>query len=274
MHQADEEQIALEVFIEALRLRHGYDFSGYSRASLTRRVRGLCADTGYKNIAGIIPAVLQEPDFINKIISHLSVPVSELFRDPEVFAKLRGQVLPALSSYPRINIWQAGCAHGEEVFSLAILLREAGLYDRCQIYATDFNDSALERAAEGIFRATHVPQYTENYRRSGGRASLADYYHARYEHIRMDRDLLKNVLFANHNLVADGVFAEVHLLLCRNVLIYFTRSLQDRVISLFSDSLVRDGYLVLGAKENLSHTQAAKKFAAIDDNARIYQLRA
>jgi len=274
MHEVDEDEIALEVFIEALRLRHGYDFSGYSRASLTRRVRALCAEAGYARIGDLLPSVLHQPSFIDKVISHLSVPVSELFRDPEVFDRLRKGLLPILSSYPRINIWQAGCAHGEEVYSLAILLEEAGLYDRCQIYATDFNDGALERAAEGIFRSASIKQFSENYRLAGGKNSLSDYYHSRYKYIRMDRSLLRNVVFANHNLVADGVFAEAQLILCRNVLIYFTRSLQDRVLTLFADSLVRGGYLVLGAKENLQFSNCAGKFDTVDTTSRIYRLRA
>ena len=274
MHAVDEDQIALELFIDAMRLRHGYDFSGYSRASLTRRVRALCAETGHARIGDMLPALLYQPGFLNQAIGQLSVPVSELFRDPDVFARLRVGILPLLSSYPRINIWQAGCAHGEEVYSLAILLSELGLYERCQIYATDFSDRALERAQEGIFRAADVPRFSRNYRQAGGTRSLADYYHARYGRIRMDRSLLRNVVFANHNLVADGVFAETHLVLCRNVLIYFTRALQDRVIGLFADSLVRGGYLLLGTKENLRFSEQVANFDTIDDRGRIYRRRA
>ncbi len=230
MHEVDVEDLALEVFVEALRLRHGYDFSGYTRASLKRRVIALARELGARRIGDLVARVLYEPELLNAIIRHLSVPVSELFRDPGVFAALKTEVLPMLASYPRINIWQAGCAHGEEVYSLAILLREAALAGRAQIYATDFSDHALGKAAEGVFPAHMIADYSENYRRAKGEHVLADYYHKRYGLMRMRRELLDNVVFAHHNLVTDGVFSESHLILCRNVLIYFSQPLKDRVL--------------------------------------------
>lgn len=273
MHEVDIEDLALEVFVEALRLRHGYDFSGYTRASLKRRVTALAIELGEKRIGDLVARVLYEPGLIDDIIRHLSVPVSELFRDPQVFAALKADVLPMLASYPRINIWQAGCAHGEEVYSLAILLREAGLASRAQIYATDFSDHALEKAAEGVFPAQLIDEYSDNYRRAGGQRELADYYHKRYGLMRMRRELLDHIVFAHHNLVADGVFAESHLILCRNVLIYFSKSLKDRVLQLFADSLVRGGYLVLGTRETLQFSALAGRFECVSRRHRIYRLK-
>jgi len=267
------EDIALEVFIQTLRLRYGYDFSGYARASLKRRVVELAHALALPNIGALLPRLLYDPDILDKVVTHLSVPVSELFRDPEVFARLREQVLPVLASWPRVNIWQAGCACGEEVYSLAIMLAEVGLNPRAQIYATDFNDHALERAAEGIFDARHLAAYDDNYRRAGGSAKLADYYHARYELVRMRRELLERVVFAHHTLVTDGVFAEAHLIMCRNVLIYFSQPLKNRVLELFAGSLVRGGYLVLGNRENLHLSSAARYFETVSDNNRIYRLK-
>lgn len=269
----DVEDIALEVFIHALRLRHGYDFSGYSRASLKRRVRELTRHLRVERIGELLPRLLYEPALLRQVVSHLSVPVSSLFRDPEVFLRLREEVLPVLASWPWINIWQAGCAYGEEVYSLAILLAEAGLTPRAQIYATDFNDHALERAGEGIFSRRHLPEYERNYAASGGGGRLDDYYHTRYQLIRMRRELLDRVVFAHHNLVTDGVFAEAHLIMCRNVLIYFTQSLKDRVLRLFADSLVRGGYLVLGNKETLNFSAVADRFERVSQSDRIYRLR-
>lgn len=269
----DVEDIALEVFIQALRLRHGYDFSGYARASLKRRVSQLAADLGLSDIGSLVPRVLYEPVLLDEIVAHVSVPVSDLFRDPDVFGRLREEVLPVLASWPRINIWQAGCAYGEEVYSLAILLEEAGLATRSQIYATDFNDHALERAAEGIFSAQRISEYEANYRSAGGQRQLSDYYHTRYELVRMRRELLDRVVFAHHNLVTDGVFAESHLILCRNVLIYFAQPLKDRVLRLFADSLVRGGFLVLGNKETLQFSALADAFEPVSAYHRIYRLK-
>lgn len=266
------EDIELDLFVEALHRRHGYDLSEYARASLKRRVVNLACSHGLANISLLTAKVLHEPDFVPNVISGLSVPVSELFRDPLVFATLSEQVLPLLASYPQINIWQAGCAHGEEIYSLAILLEEAGLYDRCQIYATDFSDAALARAKEGIFSARDARDASARYQQAGGKRSFGDYYHARYDLIKLDAALRRNVTFANHNLVADGVFCEAHLILCRNVLIYFNDALQNRTLNLFADSLVRGGFLCLGTKENLAFSPAASDFVPVDFATRIYRL--
>jgi chemotaxis protein methyltransferase CheR len=272
MSRPEPDDVELELFIRALQLRHGYDFSQYTRASFKRRVQSLVIAHGCASIGELTARLLRDDAFLAPLVAGLSVPVSEMFRNPYVFKALREEVFPLLASYPHLNIWQAGCAFGEEVYSLAILLQEAGLYDRAQIYATDFNDAALARAQEGIFPSREARTYSENYIAAGGAGSLSDYYHARYEHIKLDEQLKRNITFANHNLVADGVFCEPHLILCRNVLIYFTNALQDHVLGLFRDSLVRGGFLCLGNKETLDFAPAGKRFVAVNQRARIFRL--
>lgn len=272
MSRPEPEDVELELFVRALQLRHGYDFDGYARASLKRRVQNLAISQGCKSIGALTSLVLREDERLPSVIAGLSVPVSEMFRNPAVFKALVSEVFPVLASYPHINIWQAGCARGEEVYSLAILLEEAGLYERSQIYATDFNDAALASAQEGIFPVAEARAYAENYLAAGGQHTLNHYCIAKYEHIKLDDGLRRNITFANHNLVADGVFCEAQLILCRNVLIYFTNPLQNHVLGLFRDSLVRGGYLVLGNKESISFAANAREFEAIDDRARIYRL--
>jgi chemotaxis protein methyltransferase CheR len=266
------EDIEIELFVRALKLRYGYDFSQYAPASLKRRVLQLAHAQHADTVSVLTARLLHEPDLLQGVLAGLSVPVSEMFRDPEVFRALREQVFPVLASYPQINIWQAGCAHGQEVYSLAILLEEAGLYDRTQIYATDFNEKALNDAQEGIYPSKEARLWSRNYLAAGGSHTLADYYSARYEYIKLDQRLRRNVIFANHNLVTDEVFCEAHLVLCRNVLIYFSDPLQDRTLALFRDSLVRGGFLCLGTRESLAFAPAAIDFTPVDAALRIYRL--
>jgi len=266
------EDIEIELFVRALKLRYGYDFTQYAPASLKRRVQQLARAQATDTVSHLTTRLLHEPDFLAVTLEGLSVPVSEMFRDPDVFLALREQVFPVLASYPQINIWQAGCAHGQEVYSLAILLEEAGLYDRTQIYATDFNESALRLAQEGIYPAREAQLWSRNYLAAGGSHTLADYYSARYELIKLDQRLRRNVIFANHNLVTDEVFCEAHLVLCRNVLIYFSDPLQDRTLALFRDSLVRGGFLCLGTRESLDFAPSASDFSPVDAGRRIYRL--
>jgi chemotaxis protein methyltransferase CheR len=268
----DVEDIEIQLFVRALQLRHGYDFSGYAPASLKRRIQQLVRTHDAGTISDLTSRLLHDPAFLRKVIEGLSVPVSEMFRDPPVFRALRDKVFPILASYPEINIWQAGCAHGQEVYSLAIMLEEAGLYDRTRIYATDFNDAALAAAAEGIYATRDARDWSRNYLEAGGLNSFSDYYSARYEFIKIDRALRRNVTFVNHNLVTDKVFCEAHLILCRNVLIYFSNALQDRTLGLFRDSLVRGGFLCLGTRENIDFSPAAAEFTDVDQALRIYQV--
>jgi chemotaxis protein methyltransferase CheR len=265
------EDLELDLFVTALDRRYGYDFSGYSRASLTRRVRNLNMQFGTPTITALTDLLLHSPERITEAISSLSVPVSELFRDPHTFRALKEKVFPLLSSYPSINIWQAGCAHGQEVYSLAILLMEAGLYERARIYATDISAKALARAREGIFPLQDARDAARRYLDSGGTKSLSDYYHARYDFLKLDERLISHVTFAEHNLVTDTVFCEAHLILCRNVLIYFTTPLQDRVLGMFAESLVRGGFLCIGTRENMQFASAREKFQLIDGDAQIYR---
>ena len=267
----DVEDIEIELFIRAMQRRHGYDFSDYAPASLKRRVQQLVRTHDAGTISELNRRLLHEEGFVTRVIEGLSVPVSEMFRDPPVFRALRDKVLPVLASYPEINIWQAGCAHGQEVYSLAILLEEAGLYDRARIYATDFNDAALHVAAEGIYATRDARDWSRNYIEAGGLRSFSDYYSARYDFIKLDQRLRRNVTFFNHNLVTDEVFCEAHLILCRNVLIYFNNALQDHTLALFRDSLVRGGFLCLGTRENIDFSPAAACFTDIDAALRIYQ---
>src|SRR5882757_73213 len=274
MPDTDAEELEIRDFIQTLKTRHGYDFGQYAPASFKRRLRALRMRSGAASIAALSRRVMDEPAFLRQVLAGLSVPVSEMFRDPWVFEALRREVLPILASYPRIHIWQAGCAHGEEVYSRAILLQEEGLYDKSQIFATDLNDVALEEAAGGIYSAANARLFSENYQRAGGRRSLSHYFHARYERIKFDESLKRNVTFASHNLSTDGVFAEVQLILCRNVLIYFNDAMQNRVLQLFRDSLVHKGFLCLGSKETLAHTAVERDFDAFDASSRLYRRHA
>lgn len=267
----DVEDIEIELFVRAMQLRHGHDFTEYAPASLKRRVQQLVRTHHAGSISELNRRLLHEEGFVTRVIEGLSVPVSEMFRDPPVFRALRDKVLPVLASYPEINIWQAGCAHGQEVYSLAILLEEAGLYERTRIYATDFNDAALHTAAEGIYATRDARDWSRNYIEGGGQKSFSDYYSARYDFIKLDQRLRRNVTFFNHNLVTDEVFCEAHLILCRNVLIYFNNALQDRTLGLFRDSLVRGGFLCLGTRENIDFSPSAASFGDIDAGLRIYQ---
>jgi chemotaxis protein methyltransferase CheR len=266
------DDIEVDLFIQAMQRRYGYDFSQYAPASLKRRVIQLAEQLESKTISGLIERVMHEPPLLPRVLDGLTVPASDMFRDPTAFRGLCEQVLPLLASYPQINIWQAGCAHGQEVYSLAILLEEAGLYERTQIFATDLSERALYEAQEGIYPAREAQQWSRNYQAAGGKHSLADYYSARYNLLKLDQRLRRNVTFAQHNLVSDGVFCEAHLILCRNVMIYFSNVLQNRVLSLFHDSLVRGGFLCIGMRESLDYASAATSLTPFDERLRIYRL--
>jgi chemotaxis protein methyltransferase CheR len=269
----DIEKIELNLFLEALFQRYGYDFRHYAEASVRRRVRHLLAKSGYSRISEMIPRLLLDEAFSQTAIHDFSITVTEMFRDPRFYCSIRQNVVPYLKTYPFIKVWLAGCATGEEVYSLAILLEEEGLYDRATIFATDLNEAVLEKAKEGIYALKDIRQYTTNYQKAGGARPFADYYHAQYESAIMDQSLKRNVTFASHNLVTDGVFGEMHLIFCRNVLIYFDKTLQNRVLRLFADSLNYGGFLCLGSKETLQFSDVAERFKVIDEREKIYQKR-
>jgi chemotaxis protein methyltransferase CheR len=269
----ERETIEIDLLLEAIYRARGYDFRQYSRASITRRLRQHLTKTKVATIAALIPQVLYDEAAFQALVFDLSVTVTEMFRDPSFYLALREQVIPFLKTFPFINVWHAGCASGEEVYSLAIVLEEEGLYDRARIYATDFNDKALQTAKERIYPLDHIQAYTNNYQKAGGKGSLADYYTARYKAAIFKPALQRHVTFANHNLVTDGVFAEMQLILCRNVLIYFNRSLQNRVLTLFRDSLCYRGFLCLGHRESLEFSDVHSMFDLVGPKERIYQVK-
>lgn len=257
--------------LEALFERYGYDFRSYSRASLERRLRQFLSTAGFRSVSGLLPAILDDPRLFARLAEAFSIPVTEMFRDPFFYAALRTEVFPLLRTWPYFKIWHAGCATGEEAYSLAILLREEGLLPRATIYATDFNDAALAIAREGIYDLQKLGPASRNYQQAGGQASLSEHYHARYGAAALDAALKDRITFSNHNLACDHVFGDMHLVFCRNVLIYFDRELQDRALGLFAESLVHGGFLCLGTKEDLRFSRHFEKFAVVDRKARIYR---
>lgn len=265
------EDIEVTLLLEGIFQRYGYDFRNYARASIKRRIHNLLQKTGHREISEIIPLVLYDENFFAHLLSHFSIPVTEMFRDPSFFKQLRREVIPRLKKYPFLKIWHAGCATGEEVYSLAILLIEEGLYERATIFATDFNDEVLQRAKKASYSIKSLATFDKNYELSGGLKHFAHYYSLENESITLNPILQNNITFANHNLVTDGIFGEMHLILCRNVLIYFDKTLQDRVLELLANSLINLGFLCLGNKESLIFSSIARDFIELDVRERIYQ---
>lgn len=267
--------IELRLLLEALYLRYQVDFRRYAPASLRRRLREALLRMGYERPAQLQDHVLREPAVFAQLLQYLTIQVSEMFRDPRYFLALRDEVLPALGTYPSIKVWVAGCANGEEVWSLAILLHEAGLLERSLIYATDINPEALQRAEAGIYPLDRAALFSRNYLLGGGRRSLNEYFTEGYGGIVMQRRLRERVVFADHSLATDAVFSEVHLVSCRNVLIYFDTQLQDRAIGLFREALVHRGFLGLGSRETLRFGAHAEAFEALElpAEARIFRKR-
>jgi chemotaxis protein methyltransferase CheR len=267
----DIERIEVDLLLEAIYRRWGYDFRLYARSSIIRRIRQFLSDNGFSKVSEIVPPVLYDREFFSKLIRYFSIPVTEMFRDPFVYRAVRENIIPLLRTWPHFKVWHAGCATGEEVYSLAILLREEGVYNRATIYATDFNDEVLDKARDGIYDMQRIRQATKNYHQAGGKASFADYYHAKYNLAAMDSSLKERIVFSAHNLASDNVFGEIHLVFCRNVLIYFGRELQNRALRLFTESLVHGGFLCLGTKEDLQFTDVSSQYQVMDKEARIYR---
>ena len=268
------EDIELDLLLEGVLRRYGMDFRGYARASLRRRVWNMVNAQKLETISALQARVLHQPAAMDGLLQHLSVNTTTMFRDPSFFATFREKVVPHLFSVPFVRIWHAGCSTGEEVYSLAILLMEAGLYERSRIYATDMNAVVVERAKSGIFPLEHMREYTANYMRAGGVSAFSDYYTANYDHAIFKAALRKNIVFAQHNLVSDGTFNEFNVILCRNVLIYFGPQLQERVHRLFHQSLRRFGVFALGRGETLRHTVLEGDYDELDTQERIYRRRA
>lgn len=265
------EAIELDLLLEAIHRRYHYDFRAYSRASMQRRADIARQKFGCESLSALQSRILRRPDLLPVLIDCMTVQVSEMFRDPGYFRTLREQVVPHLQTFPSLKVWVAGCSRGEELYSLAILFREEGLEARTIFYATDINPSALARAEAGIFDLDRIPQFTANHRASGGRSSLSDYYTAGYGAAIFDKSLRARTVFAEHSLASDAVFSEMHLISCRNVLIYFDNELQDRAIGLFSDSLTRGGFLGLGPNESLRFSRHKEGFARFCEQQRIYR---
>jgi len=265
------EEIELRLLLDAIFERYQYDFRGYSMRSIGRRLRQAQQYFQCESLSMLQHRVLHDPAVLPRLLNYLTIQVSEMFRDPSYFQALRERVIPHLKTYPSLKVWVAGCADGEELYSLAILFREEGLEDRTLFYATDINPAALKRAESGIYPLDRVAKFTENHRRSGAPCSLSNYYTAAYGAAMFDRSLRGRTVFSEHNLATDGVFSEVHLVSCRNVLIYFDRPLQDRALGLFKEALVRGGFLGVGEKETVRFSSHADAFADFAREQRIYR---
>jgi chemotaxis protein methyltransferase CheR len=263
--------VELGLLLDAIFQRYHYDFRGYAEASLKRRVTAALAHFGCDTISRLQERLLHEPRIFSELLRFLTVQVSDLFRDPAYFRAIREKVVPYLRTYPSLKVWVAGCSTGEEAYSLAILLAEEGILDRTLIYATDINGESLRQAEEGIYDIERFARFSENYLHAGGKSSLSSYYTARYSSAVLDRSLKKSILFSDHSLATDSAFAEVELVSCRNVLIYFDRPLQERSLALLTDSLRRKGFLGLGSKETLRFSSQAPKFSEFSREERIYQ---
>jgi len=268
-----EFDIELPLLLEAIHSRYSYDFRRYAVSSLKRRLAQAMKHFQCRSLSGLQERVLREPEVMHGLLTFLTVQVSEMFRDPSFYRALREKVVPYLRTYPSLKVWIPGCATGEEVYSLAILLREEGLLDRTRVYATDINPEALRKAEAGVYDLERVAGFSKAYREAGGRGSLADYYLAGYDAAVFDKTLRQDVLFSDHSLATDSAFAEVQLITCRNVLIYFDRALQDRAVELFRTSLCRKGFLGLGAKETLAFSTHGAEFTEFTREERIYQRR-
>lgn len=270
---AEPAEPALDRLLETIFRTYHYDFRHYARASLRRRVAAACTHFQCADTAALEARILAEPDRFAELLRFVTVQVSDLFRDPSYYRALRDVVVPYLATYPHLRVWVAGCATGEEAYSLAILLREAGLLDRAQIYATDINPEALRVAEAGVYDLERFARFSDSYRQAGGTGSLSDHYTAAYDGARLDRGLRQAILFSDHSLATDAAFAEVQLVSCRNTLIYFDRDLQERALGVLRDALCRRGFLGLGQKESLLFSRHAAAFEELVADDRIYRKR-
>jgi chemotaxis protein methyltransferase CheR len=266
-------ELEMTLLLEAIYGKFHYDFRSYSRASLRRRLERALVELGCASLSRLQEQVLHSPDVFPALLDLLTIKYTDMFRDPRYFRAIRERVVPILKTYPSLRIWIAGCSTGEEAYAIAVLLREEDLLDRTTLYATDINPSALRAAERGIYDLERIAQFTRNHQQSGARSSLSDHYTAAYDAAVMDRSLAAHMVFADHSLATDSAFAEMQLISCRNVLIYFDRALQDRALGLFRESLCHKGFLGLGAKESLRFSKEAWAFSDVAYDERIYQRR-
>jgi chemotaxis protein methyltransferase CheR len=270
-YSPDLERLEIELLLEGVYRHYGFDFRSYAYASIRRRLWKRVEGERLTTISELQARILHDPDSMERLLLDLSVNVTAMFRDPSFYKEFRDRIIPLLRTYPFLRIWHAGCSTGEEVFSMAILLEEEGLYDRARLYATDINDVVLQRARQGIFPLDRMQEYTENYLRAGGKRSFSEYYTAKYDGALFNSSLTRNIVFSQHNLVTDRSFSEFHVIFCRNVLIYFDRTLQNRVHALFYDSLVTLGILALGSKESLKFSQYEPCYEKLSSTEKLYR---
>ncbi len=267
------EDLEIQLLMQGVRQVYGHDFLNYAEASLKRRLKQWLSQSEYTSFSQAQASVLRDHQVFDALLRGITVNVTEMFRDPAFFLAIRDKVVPFLKTYPFVKIWHAGCATGEEAYSMAIVLREAGLAGRYRMYATDINEAVLEKAKQGVFALKSMRDYTRNYQKSGGLAAFSDYYTARYDHAIFNTDLKADIIFSPHNLVLDGEFGEMHLILCRNVMIYFQPVLKERCMALFDRSLVPGGFLCLGTKESLDGKLLAQKYENLAHRLSIYKKR-
>lgn len=265
------EDIEIHLLLEVMFLKYGYDFKDYSKAHIKRRILRRVSMLGLNSVSELQYKILHDAEAFKMLLADFSINVTEMFRDPKFYKTFRNEVVPVLKTYPFIKIWHAGCSTGEEVYSMAILLKEEGLYDRTQIYATDFNEIVLQKAKSGIYNINDIKGYTKNYQLAGGTSSFSNYYIAKYNSVILDESLKQKIIFADHNLVTDGVFGEMHVIVCRNVIIYFNKELQDRTLNLFYDSLRNGCFLCLGTKEGIKFSNCENKFDQFVEGENIFQ---
>ena len=265
------ERIEIALLMEGIYRHYGFDFRSYAYSSIRRRIWKRIEAESLASISALQELILHDRQAMERLLHDLSVNVTTMFRDPEFYVAFREKVIPHLRTFPFVRIWHAGCATGEEAYSMAILLQEEGLFDRSRIYATDMNEIVLKKAKEGIFPLERMQEYTQNYLRAGGTQSFSKYYTARYDGALLSRHLLKNIVFSQHNLVTDRSFAEFHVILCRNVLIYFDRTLQGIVHELLFNSLATFGVLALGSKESLKFSPNEPCYEVVDLSAKLYR---
>ncbi|HEY9678522.1 MAG TPA: protein-glutamate O-methyltransferase CheR [Drouetiella sp.] len=272
LEDTDEiEAIEIALLLDGIYRRYGYDFRNYASASIRRRIWKFAESQGLRTISAVQEAILHHPSMIDKFVLSLTVNVTTMFRDPSFFQTLREVVVPILKTYPMVRIWDAGCATGEEAYSMAIVLKEEGVYDRCRIYATDMNEDVLRKAKTGIFPLSHMKEYTDNYIQSGGKKSFSEYYTAKFDYAIINQDLRQNIIFAQHNLVTDKSFNEFNLVLIRNVLIYFNEDLRTKVLDLLHESMSSFGILALGKRESLKFSKYETSYEELDSAAKLYK---
>lgn len=269
--EVDIEDLEIRLLLEAIYTLYGYDFRRYSKASMRRRILHRLGLSGLSTITEMTGRVLRDRQFFVSLLNDMTVNVTEMYRDPQFYRRFRDEVVPVLKTFPFIKIWHAGCSTGEEIYSMAILLEEEGLYERTMMYATDIDKNVLANAKKGIYSIAAIKQYGDNYIQAGGKSSLSDYYTCKYDNVIMDQSLKRNIVFADHDLATDQVFGEMNVIVCRNVLIYFDRQLQERVFSLFRDSLDLGGFLCLGTKESLKFADQDHGFEPIDAEMKIFR---